>query len=391
MKCIFCGKELRDGSLFCANCGKEAEIVPDYNAFEDDYLKAILEKENTLEPKQVPTLDLQLEQKKIKLKKKQEAEKKKKEQKKKIIIISLIITVCILVLVVALFIHFTMEKKNAQSYVYQVEQAEEAYDIGNVDEAILFYEKALEIEPNDVDVRLALAEIHMKQEEYDSAMVLFHEILNMESENVEAYKNLILIYEKKKDVDAIVALSEGISNEEILNLFTEYIVLPPTFSEDEGTYKEYIDIKLTASDPRYEIYYTLDGKDPIQYGKKYSRKIPLDEMGEYELKAVCVNEKDIYSEVVHQKFVIDIPAPEMPTVTPDGGNFDVETQVTVVVPVGCSAYFTWDGTDPTITSTKYTGPITVPEGNNVLAVILIDDTTALQSAIYRGNFIYYTE
>ena len=46
MKCANCGSELWDGCLYCSNCGKEAQIVPDYNVFEDEYLKTILELEN---------------------------------------------------------------------------------------------------------------------------------------------------------------------------------------------------------------------------------------------------------------------------------------------------------------------------------------------------------
>ena len=42
MKCIYCGSELKEGSLFCSHCGKEVQIVPDYNIYDDDYLKALL-------------------------------------------------------------------------------------------------------------------------------------------------------------------------------------------------------------------------------------------------------------------------------------------------------------------------------------------------------------
>ena len=104
-----------------------------------------------------------------------------------------------------------------------------------------------------------------------------------------------------------------------------------------------------------------------------------------------MNDKGIYSEVVSQEYVIDIPAPDMPIVTPDGGDFGVETTITVTVPDGCSAYYTWDGSDPNIYSTPYTGPITVLEGNNVLSVIIIDNNTQLCSDIYRGNFVFYVE
>ena len=37
MKCENCGAELREGSVYCMVCGKPVQIVPDYNAFDDEY------------------------------------------------------------------------------------------------------------------------------------------------------------------------------------------------------------------------------------------------------------------------------------------------------------------------------------------------------------------
>lgn len=61
----------------------------------------------------------------------------------------------------------------------------------------------------------------------------------------------------------------------------------------------------------------------------------------------------------------------------------METSVTVTVPGGCSAYYTWDGSTPTAASQRYTQPIKVPEGNNILSVVIIDHTTKLCSDVYR--------
>lgn len=68
----------------------------------------------------------------------------------------------------------------------------------------------------------------------------------------------------------------------------------------------------------------------------------------------------------------------------------METSVTITVPDGCSAYYT-DGSTPTAASHLYTQPIKVPEGNNILSVVIIDHTTKLSSDVYRGNFIYYSQ
>ena len=46
MKCANCGAELKVGCVYCSVCGKEAQIVPDYNELDDDYLKALLEDES---------------------------------------------------------------------------------------------------------------------------------------------------------------------------------------------------------------------------------------------------------------------------------------------------------------------------------------------------------
>ena len=46
MKCIYCGEELQEGSLYCPKCGKAVQIVPDYNIYEEDYLKQVLTEEN---------------------------------------------------------------------------------------------------------------------------------------------------------------------------------------------------------------------------------------------------------------------------------------------------------------------------------------------------------
>ena len=48
------------------------------------------------------------------------------------------------------------------------------------------------------------------------------------------------------------------------------------------------------------------------------------------------------------------------------------TFVVITADEGCSIYYTWDGTDPTDTSARYTEPIEVPEGNNILSIIVCE-------------------
>ena len=61
------------------------------------------------------------------------------------------------------------------------------------------------------------------------------------------------------------------------------------------------------------------------------------------------------------------------------------------IPRGCVAYYTWDGTEPNVTSTQYTESFAVPEGNHVLSVILIDQETEKISEMYQEIYIYYPQ
>lgn len=66
----------------------------------------------------------------------------------------------------------------------------------------------------------------------------------------------------------------------------------------------------------YEIYYTVDGSDPKERGLRYTEPVKLDENNKtYTVKAVCKNEKGIYSEVTEASYKILIPAPDEPIVS----------------------------------------------------------------------------
>ena len=171
------------------------------------------------------------------------------------------------------------------------------------------------------------------------------------------------------------------------------MVVPPTFSVDEGTYEEYQIISLSAA-KGCEIYYTTDGSDPVKKGKLYTSSIDLEELEEadsYVISAVCKNQKGIYSDSVTKKYKIDLQAPDMPEVSPDGGSFTTATTVTITIPEGCVAYYTWDGTEPSINSEQYSAMIEVPEGDHILSVVLMDQKTELFSNVYRGHFSYYPD
>lgn len=374
MICSKCGAEIKEGCLFCPECGNEVVVVPDEDVLEDDYLKAILMN------KQMPEDESD---------EKEDHQKKLDKRKLKLfrgIFLSLVVFAIIVGIVI--YVGIKTEKEHAVSYDYQVAKAQEAYMDGHIADAITYYKNAIALKSDEVDLRVRLASIYMNLTEYDEAMVLYLETIQIDPSNLESYKNLINIYEKKEDTDSILALMNTVSDPDVLELFSDYAVNEPIFSEESGTYENYLELELFSYGEN-KIYYTTDNSDPVLYGELYTEPILYTSPGNYVIRAVCVNEKNIYSDTVVKEYKVFIPVPKTPVITPDGGEFSEYTTVTITVPDGCSAYYTWDGSDPNVLSEMYIEPIPVPEGNNVLSVVIVNNKTEQTSSIYRQFFIYY--
>lgn len=375
MKCAKCGAELKQGCLYCSVCGHEAQLLPDYSVLEDDYLRALLKEDEVGGAPQTEE--------------KTAAKKPKNKKSHKVLII---VICCIIVAAAATGVAVKMyiDNKNANSYDFQIEMAEKELVDRNYEKALGYYKTALALCPEDILVRMDMAGIYMQQKQYDSAMVLYIEIIQLDKDNVEAYKNLITIYDEKQDYDSIAALEDGVTNADILVLFSDYMVADPVISPVEGEYEEAATVTLFSMDDD-TIYYTLDGSDPdAENGILYRDDgIELKEAGDYEVRAICCNDKEIYSDIVSAEYKITIKAPADPVVTPDGGRIETETLVTITAEADCSIYYTWDGSDPSPLSARYTEPLEIPSGNNILAVFVVNDRNGLSSSIYRTNFIYY--
>ena len=71
--------------------------------------------------------------------------------------------------------------------------------------------------------------------------------------------------------------------------------------------------------------------------------------------------------------------------TPSTGQYDSATEITINVPDGYTAYYTMDETEPSTSSTMYTGPIEMPEGTTIFKAILVN-AKGRTSAITTRNY-----
>lgn len=382
MKCINCGVEIKSDYKVCPFCGKTIQIVPDYSVYDEDDINIILESTKDVNKKK----ELAKEEREARIKARQKAAEEAKKRKTKLTIAVVLIS-CVLLIVFGCVAKVFIDKNKGNSYEDQMKQGDSAMFSKNIEEAEKCYLKALELKPEDINVRLELADLYIEKEDTAKAEKLLKEVIERDSINYDAYRMLYDIYSEADDKDAILKLKEGVKNNKILAIFSEYSVDTPVISMEGGTFKE--DIKLTISaKKKVEIYYNTEGLDPRENGTKYTGAFELKGEGIHTVKAVTKNELGVYSSIVTETFVIKYEVPEDPVVNPTGGTFDKETYIYLTIPSGCTAYYTWDRTDPTEESSKYVSPILIPEGENVFSVIIINDETGLTSGIYRSKYKY---
>ena len=114
-----------------------------------------------------------------------------------------------------------------------------------------------------------------------------------------------------------------------------------------------------------------------------------------------------YSNIVYVPLTVEemtggafsLPTPvaetvEMPAFSPAGGEVEEGTTVTIACPTdGATIYYTTDGTEPTTSSTKYTGAITVNSTMTIKAIAVKDGYTdsevATASYTIKQNIINY--
>lgn len=352
MKCPNCGEEMAEDALYCEYCGEDIHIVPDFEAELEENIQQIIEGiREDIEEETSDDDPMAIERPKGALSKRW--------------MWKLSILVVILVLVAAAGMGVWVFRHNSEEY--QISKAVQSVDQGEYDKAIVYYNRALELDENNIELRFSLAEVYFLKDNKIEYEYLLREIVKNKyasSEQLDrAYGRLISIYRDRKDYKTINELLLGSGNAELISLYENYISNPPEFSVIEGYYTSIQALKLTAAG-NGKIYYTLDGSDPDENSDQYTMPILL-ESGDYLVKAVFINEYDIVSEVAYKEYYIDydmIPAPE---ISVDSGTYNRPMDIEVLaVEEGDEIYYTTNGATPSYTSNLYTQAIHMPLGRS---------------------------
>jgi hypothetical protein len=121
----------------------------------------------------------------------------------------------------------------------------------------------------------------------------------------------------------------------------------PVFSPAGGTYSTAQSVTITAATRDSAIYYTVDGTTPTTASSRYGA--PISVTATKTIKAIALAPGFNQSAVASATYTITTPPAAEP--------ISMQTITISEATTGATVYYTTNGTTPTTSSTKYTGPI----------------------------------
>ncbi len=338
--------------MFCPQCGKALQIVPDFDTDRDEgiavssdevknYLSSLPESERSVSSN---TLKLPLVRGNMRL----------------IRYAAAVVTVLLFIVAAVLFgIFFRNSREMSLDRV--LENARNAYASNDYSSAVSEYERAMLIAKEKeylIEIRdqISLADSLYMTGRSDDAVSLLRGIIVLDPENDAAYGTLIEILKDNGRYEEINKVIAGAGDENIYSKYEGYLTMPPDFDTAAGTYTEEFDLKL-STDYDADIYYTLDGSVPDSSSELYMEPLHIGE-GESIVTAVCINGYDMASPPVSMKYSVEFELPPDPEVEPDSSSFSQPRYISVKIPEpDVQVRYTTDGSDPNEGSSLYERPL----------------------------------
>ncbi len=391
MKCPRCGREIEEGKLLCEFCGEEVTIVPEFDieleAELHKNLSNVMEDISLHDAEEDPEDFLEEDDLKEHLRDYFSSEENKSIKRgRKILPFFALVIVAIILLVVV--IQFAVKSVQKNSYEYQYNKAVECATTDHYDEAVIYLERAIALNPTDVDARFLLAKYYDKSGQSQSAILVLEELLKLESDDKsgrkeDIYNLLLKILEARQDYVKMGDVLKNCDVERIVSKYNKYAALQPVFNKEEGVYDELISVTLKGNTEGF-VYYTLDGSTPNKNSMVYETPILL-ESGDYIIKALFVNMYGIESDIITKTYYINLSVPNEPDISLESGSYSEPQMIEIYHADDTKIFYTMDGTVPTEKSTRYTEPIEMPYGVSNFAIVAINDA-GVQSSIAKRTF-----
>lgn len=375
MKCPNCGADMKEGSLYCEQCGEDIHIVPDFEPeleynLEQSLYGIVQEIHGEEEPEEVWTVHDESDEEDFH----QDWDGLAFQQgsglrKFRLYFLSgVLIGLLFFLIIGGVLVH------RYYSLEYQVTVAQRYTEETEYDMAVTHYSRALELDPDSVELKFSLAEVFFLKNNKIEYEYLLREIVKDKKASAEqlesAYGKLIAIYRAREDYTTINELLMESGNESIISKYQNYIAVEPEFSVKEGSYTSIQPLKLINFGTG-KIYYTLDGSTPDENSTVYTAPILLEE-GSYCVKACYINELGIASDVVTGNYTIEIEELPPPEISAVSGDYQFPINIEILSEFA-AIYYTKDGSIPNERSSVYSGPIPMPLGDSVFKFIRIEE------------------
>lgn len=387
MRCSKCGMELSSPGQTCSRCGKAASVDFNYSNMERELLHTVWEEEAIPDISGSSVLYQQNASRILKragmsemnqMNQTEETEEFKKQPVK--LAVALAATAAVFA-GAAFFLQtfptgYSYERTEAEYQNCLAMMAKKDYP-----EALKSVELLLQQQSDSLEYLALKNTICEKNGDTKAQADVLKQIIAEDKDNYQAYEKLLALYVEAEDQEGIVKLAENAPNSTIASMIDEYLIETPYLELTPGLYDASQTLSIT-SEKGNSIYYTLDGSSPQERGSLYTAPISLEQDHFYSVRAVCKNESGAYGDEAAGEYQIGINADrssmvtviEQPAVYPDSGTYSTQQRITIDVPIGYQAYYSWSlGTELTPENgTLYTGGVTMPEGSSELAVIVTD-------------------
>ena len=412
MRCRYCGQRIPEGELYCRHCGKEVRIVPDYNPL-DDMLTAQIkgaidsdgyederyysrpsrnrdaagrsttdsrrgnERRSTgVARNNTRNRSRQMNEDERRRRNRERARQKALRKKKKKRALLLALSLLLIIGIVGIFAYMT-------SYIGAVNKGNKALERNDYTEAEDCFRNAMAKDDTRPEAYTGLSKVYQAQDNTEKAERLFSDALKKQEDNIELYRACIKFYIRSDQNEKIPELLDNATST-ITDELPEYVVKTPKFSLDDGEdYDDVQQLKLTAESGN-KIYYTKN-KKPTTGSHKYNSPIQIEE-GDTTIYAIAVNKAGIPSLPVKKSYTVELPIEDAPAVSPSTGQYSTAQEIEIKVPDGYTAYYTTDKSEPTTSSTKYTGPVEMPEGETIFKAVLVNAKGRV-SGITTRNYV----
>ncbi|MEE1516109.1 MAG: chitobiase/beta-hexosaminidase C-terminal domain-containing protein [Lachnospiraceae bacterium] len=426
MKCSKCGAQCNDNLAFCLECGNPLQLMADFNLIEKELANSIGEFMDEMEEEKeqdidfdgdnMKTIDVPLDEINMGLKvvdinrnmpksdididddflfdeddeeediqtvyvpKKNRNNKRnsKKNNKKKYIIIASIVAVLVSIIAIVLVFVLGGDKNKVpavKDFAYYYETADEDMKDNKtdsaLDNALLALEKASDNE-EIVKVRLLIKSIYEEQK-YTGEYYIenLEELFKLGENSKENATILLSYYAKKNNIAGLINLFDIVSEEEAKNILGEQFVEKPEINLPAGEYKNVINIEISAVKDATIYYAVAKENEELKY-EEYKRPVEIRDLGSVTLVTYAVTAEGNVSYKASCTYNIVEGQNEGPAVTPEAGTYKEPTKITVSVPDGSKAYYTYDGSKPDKNSTEYTEPVDMLKGVHTFKVVVID-------------------